>query len=111
MKYIVALLLAGTMLFGACSTHRVLVESNLPNQVRLSSQSVGCKLHRQAVVAYWAWGWGGTKSTANLVEGAKGPVRIEFKNTPGTVLLNVGFYFLTLGFVNFKKLEVYECAE
>ena len=111
MKYIVSLMLAGAVLFGSCSTHRVLVESTLPNQVRLTSQQAGCRLHRGEIVAYWAWGAGGTKSTANLVEGAKGPVRIEFKNTPGTVLLNVGFYFLTLGFVNFKKLEVYECAE
>ena len=111
MKLIVAIIMASTFLLASCSTNKVLVESNLPNQVRLSSQTVGCRLHRGAIVGYGAWGAWGVKSTANLVEGAKGPVRIEFKNTPGTVLANVAMYFLTLGFVRSKKLEVYECQE
>ncbi len=111
MKFVVSLVLASAVLFGSCSTHRVLVESNRPHSVVLTDQNVGCRLHRSETLAYWAWGAGGTKSTANLIEGTKGPVRIEFKNTPGTFLLNSVFWVITLGFVNFKKLEVYECGE
>jgi hypothetical protein len=111
MKLIVSLFLVSAVLLASCSTNKVLVESNLPNQIRLTSQTVGCKLHKSAIVGYGAWGAWGIKSTANLVEGARGPVRIEFKNTPGTWLLNTAMIIFTTGFVRFKQLEVYECVE
>jgi hypothetical protein len=110
MKLIVSLLLAFTVLFAACSTQRVLVESHMPGQTKLTAQTHGCRLHRQSTVFYPCWGACGTKSTANLVEGARGPVRIEFKNTPGTVLLEALFWPFTLGFIKVKKLEVYDCG-
>ncbi|MBU1220025.1 hypothetical protein KKF34_07165 [Myxococcota bacterium] len=111
MKHIFAILIASAFLFGACSTQRVLVESHLPNQVRLTSHKHGCKLHKGAIVGYGAWGAWGEKSTANLVEGAKGPVRIEFKNTVGSWLLTGLLCPLGGCFFQFKTLEVYECQE
>ncbi|MDA3864625.1 MAG: hypothetical protein PF689_12230 [Deltaproteobacteria bacterium] len=111
MKFIVSLALIVSVGLASCSTFRVLVESNHPNQVRLSSQKEGCKQHASEIVTYWAWGAGGTKSTAPLLEGAKGPVRVEFKNSVGSVMLEALSWTFLLGFLRFKKLEVYECRE
>lgn len=97
---------AGMLLFTACSTQRVVVEASTPNAVYLSSQTHGCRYHRGKLATYWLWGLVGTPSTANIVEGARGPVRVEFKNTPGSVILTA--FTWPFGFM-FKSLEVYEC--
>ena len=111
MKYLFSSLLLLTFALASCSTQRVLVEAHTPNAVRLTSQSAGCRLHRSEMVGYWLWGAGGTKSTAHLVRGARGPVRIEFKNTPGSVLLTALLCPVGGCFFRFKTLQVYECAE
>jgi len=111
MKYLSKLLtvvaVAGMMMFASCSTQRVVVEANTPNTVRLTSQTHGCRFHRSKLAVYWLGGLVGTPSTADIVQGARGPVRIEFKNTPGSVLLTALTYWAG-GFL-FKSLEVYEC--
>lgn len=104
MSFVVAV--AGILLFASCSTQRVVVEASTPNAVYLSSQTHGCRYHRGKLALYWLWGIVGTPSTADIVEGARGPVRVEFKNTPGSVLLTI--VTSPFGFL-FKSLEVYEC--
>lgn len=110
MKYLrkmsLVVAVAGILLFASCSTQRVVVEASTPNAVYLTSQTHGCRYHRGKLALYWLWGIVGTPSTADIVEGARGPVRVEFKNTPGSVLLTI--VTSPFGFL-FKSLEVYEC--
>jgi len=114
MKYLSKLLsvvaVAGMMMFASCSTQRVVVESSTPNSVRLTSYTgyQGCRFHRSKFAWYWLWGIVGTPSTADIVQGARGPVRIEFKNTVGSVLLSA--LLSPIGF-RLKTLEVYECQQ
>ena len=105
-KIFTVVAVAGMLMFASCSTQRVVVEAHAPNSVRLTSQTHGCRFHRSKTAIYWLWGVIGTPSTADIVHGAQGPVRVEFKNTPGTVLATIFLY--PFGFL-FKSLEVYEC--
>ncbi len=105
-KFLTVFAVAGLMLFASCSTQRVVVEAHTPNSVRLTSQTHGCRFHRGKLALYWLWGVVGTPSTSDIVDGAQGPVRVEFKNTPGSVLLTAITW--PFGFM-FKTLEVYEC--
>ncbi len=105
-KMMTVAVIASMMMFASCSTQRVVVEANTPNAVRLTSQTHGCRYHRSKLAVYWLWGVVGTPSTADIVSGARGPVRVEFKHSPGSVLLTA--FLSPFGFL-FKSLEVYEC--
>ncbi len=97
-------LMVASLFFVSCNTNKVVVEAPAGQQIQLTSQESGCKLHDSKIVFYWLGM--GTKSTSDITKGVTAPIRIETKNTFKSVM--IGIFPSIIGFST-KEIQVYEC--
>ncbi len=94
--------------FFSCNSYELLIEAPKGKEVFLSNESEGCKLKTDKFAWYWGWGAVGEYSTVDMLTDVSNPVRIEMKNTVGSVTASI--IPCLIGFVA-KTVEVYECEE